>query len=62
MKITWRLDFGNFERHFSRSAPHVSEEAQHLYYARMYMRVWKMKRPPTHINLSEHIIAYFADR
>ena len=30
-------------REFLRSAPHVSEEAQHLYYARMYMRVWKMK-------------------
>ena len=22
-------------------------EAQPLYYARMYMRVWKMRRPPT---------------
>ena len=35
-------------------------EVQPLYYARMYMRGWKWKGRTTHINLSNHVLVYFA--
>ena len=47
---------------FSRSAPYVSEgSAASLLCANVYESM-EMKRPPTHINLSEHMLVYFADR
>ena len=45
----WQVEFPKKFRLSYRGAhlTHVSEEAQHLYYARMYMRAWKMKRANT---------------